>query len=277
MDAKHSLSADHMAGVFLGKTAADIKTEILLMAKNTFTLRNAALCLIPLAAVVCALVARYGKNRKDAVKPLIFGAAVYFCYQAGLLGMYLFSMPAHEASYLASYARYHSTILVYLAGAAMIPVLPMIKFAKKSRGRNILSAGLALLSAATVFFTADPGLEAYFTLERANPGMANGRAAYERFIEEENIPQGASCLVISDTADTGYLWFMSRYLLLSKGSWAQGNDYTFDEKTNTVAATFKNYDFVFMIGASPETEAWFRETFGTEKDIVRVSHAAAGA
>ncbi len=278
MNGKHSLSPGYMAGVFSGKTPDDVKNVIVLMLKRTFSPGNMSLYLIPLAVVACLLlVLRREKGTgvrsgiKTALKPLLFGAAVYLAYCAGLLGMYLFSMPTNEALALAAYDRYHGTILLYLAGAAAVPVLPMITFSRKTRARNVIAAGLALLSVSTALFTVRPTLKAYITPERANPDMEKGRAEYERIIAEERIPEGSSCLLISDWCDTGYLWFMTRYLLYSGDSWAQGSDYTPEETNKTVVETFRHYDYVFLIYPSEETRAWFRETFDVDGDLVRVA------
>ena len=53
-------------------------------------------------------------NRSDAGRLLCFSAFVYVAYQVGLLGTFVFSMG--DGRSLPSYSRYHSTVLIFVAG-----------------------------------------------------------------------------------------------------------------------------------------------------------------
>lgn len=64
--------------------------------------------------------ARVMKKRWRLLKALIVLNAVLILYYVGILGLYLFSMPWDEASWLAGFERYASSIVVLFAGALVM-------------------------------------------------------------------------------------------------------------------------------------------------------------
>jgi len=67
---------------------------------------------------------------KIFVALFILGNVLYVVYQAGVLLAYLYSMTMEEAMRLASYNRYHGTIIQYLVGVATAAILFSWKRAK---------------------------------------------------------------------------------------------------------------------------------------------------
>jgi hypothetical protein len=81
---------------------------------NSLLLLNALL-------IVIALTVYFWKRKKPMflLYLFLFGNMTYILYLFGLYFMYLFLMPEGEASKLAGFNRYHSTIIIYTAGLFM--------------------------------------------------------------------------------------------------------------------------------------------------------------
>ena len=84
--------------------------------------RAAQMFVLATAAVVCALIyARIKKKRREALRRALPAAlALTALYYAGMLYMYLFSMPAQEAVRLAGFERYACSITVLYAGILLM-------------------------------------------------------------------------------------------------------------------------------------------------------------
>jgi len=93
---KHAMTVENYKSVFGDKTAEDIKTICTGMARVSFTSRG-ILALLGIAAIIGCCVFFFSRNDwKDYKNCFLFTLIFYVCYQLGMLGMYLFSMPGGE-------------------------------------------------------------------------------------------------------------------------------------------------------------------------------------
>ncbi len=275
MNARHSLSLHQMTGIFLSKDTATIKEITVTFLKTVFSYRNPALYFFIFAIIFTVIFRKKKPAGKRFPRPIFFLLAVYATYQAGMLGMYLFSMPTPEAILLQCYDRYHLTALTYLCGVQAAGVLPYI--VQKAPGRvaaaRIKSILIALLAALSVHCGLLPDYRAFY--RRPAQSDYAERAGFDAFVTE-GVPSGCTYLVVTDA--NGYFYdFLTKYFFFAKRDRVLG-EYTAPptdaEKQAVILECWRDYDYILLVRLNDGMREWFREVFGTADSAIRVSDAA---
>ncbi len=98
--------------------------------------------------------------------------------------------------------------------------------------------------------------------------MGQARITYDALIRDYHIPPGSSYMVAT-TEDAGFLYFMSKYLLLPKRVTACNCDRAEDLKR--VEEEWRNYDYLILCGASEEFTLRTEEMFGEKGPVIELS------
>jgi len=118
---KHTMSVENFNEVSSEKTP-EIRAEIVHRFQqavfNRESLATRGIVLFQILALAAYLTARLLLKKKWALLKVLFWAdAAVVLYYAGILAMFIFTMPTEEALILAGFERYASSIVVFLIGA----------------------------------------------------------------------------------------------------------------------------------------------------------------
>ncbi len=209
---KHAMRPGQLLASFQSKEAQDILD--ILRAFWTGLGETSLLPLLGLAGIVlCLLVACL--RAREARRPLLLWlcgcTAVYVIYLAGLLAMYLFSMPVGEAIGMASLDRYMTTIAYWLAYAATAAALWLLGTGAAGRSRSGQAAAVGLALYAAVFLWA-AGVPDPTVLYAKQAYPASDRAQIEACIQAHAIPAGQRYVLLS-MRDSGLSYYIFQYLL----------------------------------------------------------------
>lgn len=262
LSAKHSMSIRNFRAVFGEKSTDDLKVIAQAVMDHVFTLSNPALYILLFLILLLVLQGRTEKTDRGDKRLAFTAFAFYLLYQLGILGMYLFSMPLGEALTLAEYDRYNRTILIFIAGVAAILTLGA---ARRWEGLGRRGYGTAVLVLCIVgsWHTLKPKWTYYKKQE-----MDQTRLTYDALIRDYHIPSGSSYMILT-TGSTGYLHFISRYLLLPKH--VMVCDCRRAEALKQVEEEWRNFDYLILYGASDEFALWAGEMFGEEGPVIELS------
>ena len=121
IESKFELEADKMQSIYAGKTLEDVNNivELFLNTITDITSRSTiGIILFELLAITFCIVGVVILKRKWMLPKLLISLNVMLIlYYAGILAMYVFSMPLDEALYLAGFERYASSIVIFFGGA----------------------------------------------------------------------------------------------------------------------------------------------------------------
>ena len=259
--AKHSMSIRNFRAVFGEKSADDLKMIARSVWDRVVTLSNPALYILLFLVLLLALQSRKKKTDREDIRLAVTAFAAYFLYQLGILGMYLFSMPLGEAAVLASYDRYNRTILIFIAGIAWILTMEAVNRWEGAGKRGRRAAVLALCIAGSQHML-KPNWSYYKKQE-----MGQTRLTYDALIRDYHIPSGGSYMVIT-SGDTGYLHYMSKYLLLPKR--LSVRDVSRAGELERVEEEWGNFDYLILCGAPEESALWAEDRFGSGKPVIEL-------
>ena len=159
--------------------------------QEVFSLSNPVLWFILLGIVLAVLSSVWQEKEKRHIRILLLFAAVsYVLYQIGMFGMYILTMQQEEAVRLASYGRYHKTILIFLSGVFLSALLLF----EKHRWKKL---PLWAVTAAVILVSLQPNVPALL-----RPQSLGERRVWESLIEAYAPPKGAHCLLLLDDATT---------------------------------------------------------------------------
>ena len=212
MLSKHAMSLSNYSHVFHDKNLHSILGIALEMGRKIFSVSNRALWLLAAAFLVCLLWRRLGReSARPLCRAMVLASFSYGFYQLGTYVMYLISMPLQESLILASYSRYHRTILLFVAGIVFLGLLQSLNLTH-TPGKPLLA--LVPLAALTLcFFAVNPNL----TLLQRQDYTGSNRHKFDRLIALYEIPEGRNYLIL--TTDENYyaneLPYMAAYLLSS--------------------------------------------------------------
>lgn len=251
MLSKHSLSIAYFRFVFQYKSGADIQYIAAQMAKKVFSTSNRVLLAL-LFGLLIWLVWKYimKASCEDMSKTLLLAVCAYVLYQIGTLGMYLFSMHGDEAMTLAGYSRYHHTIVLFVVGLILMETIQGISVMKETSLRNLVQIGTLLAVLVLSYYVIDPNFSSFHKQQLEN----TDRLKFDQLIEQYQIPSGADYLILTseDRNDSGYLFFMSQYLLSSHTVAVQpGKD------LNTI--DLSQYNYIIVFEETEETAAFLSE------------------
>jgi len=128
VSSKHSLSIGYYQRIFHGKTQNEIMGLLQLFVKTLFNLNTTStkvMLLFNVGMILLILIDVLVYRKRSGIPALILCTCdiLFALYQIGILAMYLFSMPTGEASYLAGYDRYSSSIIIFIIGLLCIGML----------------------------------------------------------------------------------------------------------------------------------------------------------
>ena len=90
---------------------------------------------------------------------------------------------------------------------------------------------------------------------------------YDALIRDYHIPSGGSYMVIT-SGDTGYLHYMSKYLLLPKR--LSVRDVSRAGELERVEEEWGNFDYLILCGAPEESALWAEDRFGSGKPVIEL-------
>jgi hypothetical protein len=267
MAAKHSLSVYNFRTRLKEKTADELNEILQMFFGKVFSGENRIVYLL-IFSVVLLLLAKWAFNKYEKPDKGLLGYAMlaYILYDIGLLGTYIFSMPEGEASYLAGYSRYHNTILIFITGIVWIVVTSWLEQWKKEQRQLWQAAAIGLACMGIVYCTGKPNLT-YLQKQVFESTSNTYRFQYDALIQEYSIPTGKSYMIVAMDDQTGYLYYMTRYLLLPQ----QTSSITSEEAFDTLKNQWENYDYLIVFNASEEIQQWIDQTFGAGKQVISLS------
>lgn len=251
MSAPHSMSVSYYFQKVQEKQLSDIIQISKLFTHEIVSLSNRGLWTL-LAGLVCWLVMRRvtGSPCIELRAALLLSVVTYVLYQIGMLGMYLFSMPTSEALLLASYDRYHRTVITFMAGLILVEILRCL-YLIQNEDRKAISTSL-FSTVLAVFIVIALALSPDFSILRRQQLEGTMRAKYDQLISDYEIPQNAEMILVTRKDDRGYLIFLTHYLLRPQQLIMQ----TEDELT---LDGLSYIDFIIFFDRSEKTDAYLSE------------------
>ena len=208
-DSPHSLAGDRLAEALAAKSPA-VRAEILDLLLTH--VRGDATLWVVLAAglVVLGLLWRTRAiSGRAAVVAGVGTLVAVVTYGAGILAMYLASMPTSEALHLAGVRRYSATGEVVLLAGVLAGVLVLLDRSRGRLARLATTTGAFALAGVVVWPLSDPA-----TLVRPDLTGSVRAAANEAVAGHSVDPSHRICVVV-DAHDASYRRFVVRYLLLA--------------------------------------------------------------
>ena len=208
---KHAMTVENYQLIFGSKTAEDIKKICTGVIRLSFTSKH-VLVLLGIAVLVgCGIWFFARKDWKDYKICFIFTMVFYLCYQLGMFGMYLFSMPGGEATSLAGSERYLKTIIIAI-------LLIYMAFAIKSFSNSNISESIKTLSAVVLFISIF--IFSYVSQGKIEFAPATIDNSEERMWVEQNrekyaVPMHDSYCILIPKDDYGYAHFLLKYTFQS--------------------------------------------------------------
>ena len=187
-----------------------------------------------------------------------------------MFGMYLVTMPIHEALQLAEYDRYHDTILIFVSGIALLALMRSVEALTKERTGQLTKGVALVLTACCLYFAVTPKLT-YYTRQDPNADVRGMfRLQYEALIEEYDIPTNARYAVLirenPNSFYTGFLKYITRYLLDPAAVTIEAVD-EFDWETIS-----RQYDYLIVFDTTEDVVTYMNENFPevAEQRVIRL-------
>lgn len=209
---KHAMTFEKFQSVFGKKTAEDINVIVSSWFKLSTTNTNIWMLFGFLVLIGC-FIWFFGKNYwPEFKKSFVFSVILYICYQIGMLGMYLFSMPSGEATRLASSIRYLKTIILAILMLNM--VLAIRTISDCSMKKNIKTTATVMIIVS--FFSFSFISKGSIMLAPTTISNSNVRTWIERNRNEYSIPMNNSYCILIPKDDRGYSYHLLKYTFNTK-------------------------------------------------------------
>jgi len=237
---KHAMTADNYKQVYSSKTAEDVKQIVRGMFR--FSVSGKELyCVIGVMVFAGILFFCLKKDfRKKYVCLLAVSAFLYLTYMAGMVFMYLFSMPAGEAVALAGSDRYRKTVFIVIYYLLAIMAVQCISDITKNYRGGVY--GVAVFVALAVLWRVQCGQ--FTTIFISN--TAQERLWFENAIRENSVELKQSYVVCIPAEDSGYAYYLCKYLLYSNNISVR----VVTEESQT--GDLQNYNYIFFYDSSNE-------------------------
>ena len=208
MESKHSMSAGRFEDVFGEKTRSDVEAIVRSFANEV--LGDVATVVLLFVLVVAVVLLRRSQlvRRSEAVWLLVGGVLSFALYVAGILAMFLLSMPLEEALRLAGLHRYLSTAHL----AWFLVVMWLLLAVVDAASRLALQVLAAVTAAATLFAMS---ALANYRLLPVPDSSDSARAQVDQALAGEEVPPGDTVCVVLNTPDSGFRRYIVRYVLVS--------------------------------------------------------------
>lgn len=208
---KHAMRPGQLLSTFGEKTASDISAicSSYFSALGEASLLSIA-CLLVMGLCLLTVCVRRRSLYRPGVYALCASAFVALAYLAGLLMMYLFSMPTGEAMNLASLERYIDTLDLWLVLMTAAMVLASLDVCPPQGHARFLCAAATVLSAvALLFFSGFPDAS---VLNHRQLYAQSDRVKIDTAIAEKGIPGGQRYILVG-MLDGGRAYYVFQYLL----------------------------------------------------------------
>src|SRR5690606_26887763 len=189
MESKHSMSAGRFEDVFGEKTRSDVEAIVRSFANEV--LGDVATVVLLFVLVVAVVLLRRSQlvRRSEAVWLLVGGVLSFALYVAGILAMFLLSMPLEEALRLAGLHRYLSTAHL----AWFLVVMWLLLAVVDAASRLALQVLAAVTAAATLFAMS---ALANYRLLPVPDSSDSARAQVDQALAGEEVPPGDTVCVV---------------------------------------------------------------------------------
>lgn len=208
---KHAMRPGQLLSTFGEKTASDISA----ICSSYFSALGEAsflsiMCLLMMVLCLLAICVRRRSLYLPGVFALCASAFVAMVYLAGLLLMYLFSMPTGEAMNLASLERYIDTLDLWLVLMTAAMVLASLDICPpQGRARFLPSAVAGAAAVALLFFSGFPEAS---VLQHRQLYPQSSRAKIDATLKKQGIPTGQRYILVG-MQDGGMAYYIFQYLL----------------------------------------------------------------
>lgn len=207
---KHAMTTENYSAVFGMKTAEEIRMICAAMLKFTLTWKDVWLTGIFILLTGLLVWCFAPKVRRIFIRLTVLSAIIYIIYQAGMLGMYLFSMPGKEATSLASVERYTKTILIAILYMMLISVIRTISCARLKKVHIPIAAAIFGGFLCFLYFS---GGVIHTALDYSD--NASERKWIESAKEDYAVPDGKSYCILIPKEDGRYTYYLGKYIFRS--------------------------------------------------------------
>ena len=254
---KHSLSVENMGNVLSEKTPEDIKNIFLNFCKEMFSVENTFVLVILFFVIVTLWLAKNsGSEKWKGI--MIFTILSYIGYQLGNLAMYMLTMPKSEALDLASYSRYHQTILIFVIGIVCIGVMECVlpAIGRKSATGSLVCVVLSIL---IFVFALKPDFTFY---KPQTEEQVVTRIRMNTLVEQYQIPAGKSYIfIVSDKRD--YVSFLAHHTLK-----AARVKLCYSDDLRANSAELENYEYIIAFDTEEDISDYMQEAYGSAEQLV---------
>ena len=267
MTSQHSMSIEHFKRMLSIKKPGSVQTILHRFLGQVVSLNNAYLPVLLFSAALLALAILYLKGDRAVRGLLIYGAVCYLIYQAGMLGMYVFTMQEKEALRLASFERYHGTIWIFSTGIALMATMLAADRAWEIPRRRALAAigCAACVAAMALSGMPKPGYYTRYMDEDTLSTLAI-RQETDALIATYALPEGAAYYLLVDddftSAETAYLYNMVNCLLLADDVQVRKLGQVFS------AEEISRCDYLVGFGQTPEIQAYMKDNFNADARVI---------
>ena len=270
MMAQHAMSIEHFRQMLAVKKPGAVENILHKMTAQVFSLNNAYLPVLLLSAALLVVALVRAKEDRAVRGLLIYGAVCYLIYQAGMLGMYVFTMQEKEALRLASYDRYHGTIWIFASGIMLIAAMRLAGDLRAHRGGRAWAGACCAACAVAIAVSGMPHVSYYtrYMDEDARSTLAI-RERVDDMVAQYGIVAGKRYYVLVDedftSAETAYLYNMVNCLMLAD-----------DVQVRKLGQIYSNEeidacDYMIGFGEDEEIGAYIYDTYGTRDRVVDLS------
>jgi len=255
---KHSISFSNFDQIFQEKDFSNILTISEAMLDKVLSVSNPAIIVLLMGMIIWIFwkyILKYDSKQTESI--FLLTGISYIIYQLGTYGMYLFTMPVNEAVRLAGYDRYHNTILIFAMGLVLFQTMEGIRQIKSVRWGSLLACGLVLVSLSGAFVSLSPRLEYYSGQVTAGREQRAERQKFENIISDHNIKKGKNYIILvsQDRKDSGYLRYLSNYLL-------EPNQLKIQNDAQLKDIRFDNTDYIIVFNETEPIKIYIEQNLG---------------
>ena len=209
----HAMTLKNYIHIASGKTLGLMYYIFMQMIKYVFTWKDTySTCAI--VALVTFFAIREKKKHEINLKAWFPAMAMImcFCFQIGLFGMYVFSMPGPEAVEIAQIERYERSIILSMIYLVMVPGIEMMSDTRIEKKRQIIYAAtsVCILLLNLTFTTGKPIL----SLSNLDSSYKPDERIWIESIKKENsIPEEESyTILVPEGSIGGYSYYLGKYI-----------------------------------------------------------------
>lgn len=209
----HAMTLKNYIHIASGKTLGLMYYIFIQMIKYVFTWKDTYLT-CGIIALVEFFAVREKKENEISLKTYFPAMAMImcFCFQIGLYGMYLFSMPGPEAVEIAQIERYERGIILSMLYLVMVPGIEMMSDMRIQEKKQIIyaAATVCILLLNLTLTTGKPVL----SLSNLDSWYQPDERIWIESIKKENsIPEEESyTILVPEGSIGGYSYYLGKYI-----------------------------------------------------------------